>query len=427
MAPRKKKTHKAQSSKKVPKAQSSKKDKSNHIMKIDWRGLFKTEIQEQIEEVCWAISIAATIEARYNKEMDEVKNQLSLSSQCMINSLIEEPDDDHTMPAYSKVHKFLGSKGLCTTDICPFEGRKSIKEKNLPKGDRVFTYEPKVIEKINEDDIMEVISKKGPVMGVLCVCDAFYNLKEDIYRGPTSTRVDRHSVCIIGYGTMEGIDFWMIRNSFGITWGESGYGKLIQKSSRSEGGSLFEAIWYPKPMAQSKRYVVKNGAPQLIPLNPVSFITSNILSAQSKAKMLLEPFLWNKTRTKQSSEVSDENLQESVGQFFRRHFGEEFCPCIVNAKSFHASSYIEQFLFFAPCVVDYLIDPFVAGTSAGDPESLSVSHAFPELWSLEKNFDGSSPLSSWSISYAAHDADIMELKKDQIFDAVIMTVINFNE
>ena len=31
-------------------------------------------------------------------------------------------------------------------------------------------------------------------------------------------------------------------------------------------------------------------------------------------------------------------------------------------------------LSFACKVVDYLIDPFVAGTSAGDPESLSVSN-----------------------------------------------------
>ncbi|KAI8004496.1 hypothetical protein LOK49_LG08G00527 [Camellia lanceoleosa] len=50
----------------------------------------------------------------------------------------------------------------------------------------------------------------------------------------------------------------------------------------------------------------------------------------------------------------------SVGGFFQRHFGKE--------------------------VVDYLIDPFVAGTCAGDPESLSMPHAFPELWNLEKEF-----------------------------------------
>lgn len=33
-------------------------------------------------------------------------------------------------------------------------------------------------------------------------------------------------------------------------------------------------------------------------------------------------------------------------------------------------------LIFTCKVVDYLIDPFVAGTSAGDPESLSVSNVF---------------------------------------------------
>ncbi|WOL02428.1 hypothetical protein Cni_G11147 [Canna indica] len=133
----------------------------------------------------------------------------------------------------------------------------------------------------------------------------------------------------------------------GLIWDE---GANTMTESEKEVGRLIDTLGLREklqvPMAQSKRYIVKNGGPQLIPLNPVSLITSNILSAQSKAKMLLEPFLLNKTRTKQSSEVSDENLQESVGQFFRRHFGEE--------------------------VVDYLIDPFVAGTSGGDPESLSI-------------------------------------------------------
>ncbi|PNY10207.1 protoporphyrinogen oxidase chloroplastic/mitochondrial-like [Trifolium pratense] len=37
-------------------------------------------------------------------------------------------------------------------------------------------------------------------------------------------------------------------------------------------------------------------------------------------------------------------------------------------------------------VVDYLIDPFVGGSSAADPESLSARHSFPELWNLEKRY-----------------------------------------
>ncbi|XP_065628517.1 protoporphyrinogen oxidase, mitochondrial isoform X2 [Quercus suber] len=45
-----------------------------------------------------------------------------------------------------------------------------------------------------------------------------------------------------------------------------------------------------------------------------------------------------------------------------------------------------NFLSAKSKVVDYLIDPFVAGTSAGDPESLSIRHSFPDLWNLEQRF-----------------------------------------
>lgn len=79
---------------------------------------------------------------------------------------------------------------------------------------------------------------------------------------------------------------------------------------------------------------------------------------------------------------------------------------------------VSYFMYLICKVVDYLIDPFVAGTSAADPESLSVSdfalnlmslfqktiilyssllcsslrsndqmkHSFPDLWNIEKRY-----------------------------------------
>ncbi|XP_058736696.1 protoporphyrinogen oxidase 2-like isoform X2 [Vicia villosa] len=111
------------------------------------------------------------------------------------------------------------------------------------------------------------------------------------------------------------------------------------------------------PLSQHKRYIVKNGTPLLVPANPAALLKSKLLSAQSKIQIFFEPFLWKKNG---SSTVCDEDSEESVSRFFERHFGKE--------------------------IVDYLIDPFVGGTSAADTESLSMRHSFPELWSLEKRF-----------------------------------------
>ncbi|TYH76533.1 hypothetical protein ES332_D04G093400v1 [Gossypium tomentosum] len=144
----------------------------------------------------------------------------------------------------------------------------------------------------------------------------------------------------------------------GLIWDE---GANTMTESEIEVRSLFDDLGIQDkeqvPIAQNKRYIVRNGVPVLIPSNPLALFTSSILSAKSKFQIILEPFLWRKS---EASKISDAYNQESVGGFFQRHFGQE--------------------------VVDYLVDPFVAGTSAGDPESLSMCHSFPELWDLEQRF-----------------------------------------
>nr|XP_048323079.1 protoporphyrinogen oxidase 2-like isoform X2 [Ziziphus jujuba var. spinosa] len=143
----------------------------------------------------------------------------------------------------------------------------------------------------------------------------------------------------------------------GLIWDE---GANTMTQSEIEVQSLLDDLGLREkqqfPISQNKRYIVRDGSPVLIPTNPLALIKSNILSTKSKFEIILEPFLWKK---RSSSDVSDHS-QESVGGFFQRHFGKE--------------------------VVDYLIDPFVAGTSAGDPESLSMRYSFPDLWNLEERF-----------------------------------------
>ena len=46
-------------------------------------------------------------------------------------------------------------------------------------------------------------------------------------RSPTQgTRKPTHAITVVGYGTENGTDYWLLKNSWGIHWGENGYIKL---------------------------------------------------------------------------------------------------------------------------------------------------------------------------------------------------------
>ena len=62
----------------------------------------------------------------------------------------------------------------------------------------------------------------------LSVCvdaeSSFQNYKTGIYAGTDcSTTNINHATNVVGWGTASGVDYWIMRNSWGTTWGESGY------------------------------------------------------------------------------------------------------------------------------------------------------------------------------------------------------------
>ncbi|XP_073943282.1 cathepsin K-like [Choristoneura fumiferana] len=66
--------------------------------------------------------------------------------------------------------------------------------------------------------------KYGPVTVLLQANDAFSFYSSGIFFDPTCDGSDiNHAVTIVGYGTRDGDDYWIVKNSYGEQWGEEGF------------------------------------------------------------------------------------------------------------------------------------------------------------------------------------------------------------
>jgi cathepsin B len=87
----------------------------------------------------------------------------------------------------------------------------------------------------NEMAIRREIFNHGPVVAPLFLVDDLLVYRGGLYTEmPTATQLSDarrqriiHAVKIIGWGNMEGKNYWLIENSWGEDWGEHGYAKVL--------------------------------------------------------------------------------------------------------------------------------------------------------------------------------------------------------
>ncbi|TQD71653.1 hypothetical protein C1H46_042812 [Malus baccata] len=69
----------------------------------------------------------------------------------------------------------------------------------------------------------------------------FQLYQSDVFTGRCGTDLD-HGVVAVGYGTENGVDYWIVRNSWGPSWGEAGYIRLERNVASANTGKCGIAI-----------------------------------------------------------------------------------------------------------------------------------------------------------------------------------------
>lgn len=63
-------------------------------------------------------------------------------------------------------------------------------------------------------------------------CAAFSFYKKGIFDGPKCGTDLDHAVLAVGYGSEDGQEYWVVKNSWNTTWGEEGYIRMAIKEGK---------------------------------------------------------------------------------------------------------------------------------------------------------------------------------------------------
>lgn len=213
---------------------------------VDWRTkgvVTPVKNQEQCGS-CWAFSAVASIEGQHALN---TKKLVSLSEQNLMDCSTAEGNMGCEGGLMDQAFQYvIKNHGIDTEKSYPY---KAIDEKcEYKKKDEGATITGfKDIPTFNEKALQNAAAKVGPISVAIDASQmSFQFYSSGVYNEPNcgNQRSDLdHGVTVVGYGTQNGKDYWLVKNSWGTTWGEKGYIQMSRNNNNQCG--IATAASYP--------------------------------------------------------------------------------------------------------------------------------------------------------------------------------------
>jgi cathepsin L len=190
---------------------------------VDWRTQgYVTPVKDQAQcGSCWAFSTTGSVEGQYFRKSAQL---VSLSEQQLVDCSGDFGNMGCNGGLMDSAFQYIQQNGIEKEEDYPYTARDG----------RCRYTASKVVTKVSgfqdiprgsEQKLEEAIATVGPIsVAIDASQSSFQFYKNGVYdeAGCSSSSLD-HGVLAVGYGTYIGKEYYMVKNSWGLSWGQQGY------------------------------------------------------------------------------------------------------------------------------------------------------------------------------------------------------------
>merc|ERR1711973_848403 len=201
---------------------------------IDWReegAVTPVKNQGQCGS-CWAFSTIGTIEGAHFKETGKL---VSLSEQNLMDCSRANYGCNGGFP-YEALRYVINNGGVDTEESYPYEMRQGYCRYNENNIGAKISQAKKIVQG-SEEDLQNALGSIGPISVAIDASHYSFQLYHSgVYHEPYCSpyRLD-HGVLAVGYGSDNGQDYYIVKNSWGPNWGLGGYIKMSRNRNNQCG------------------------------------------------------------------------------------------------------------------------------------------------------------------------------------------------